>query len=223
MDKWVDGNSPPGLELTARLPLLPLQVFTIPLLLSLVLGSGAGVANFEAERLFRNLVATVLAPLLAGAAAQALIPGAHRWKSDHRKRLAYLSATCLCTVPWMQVSRASAAQLALTPGSLAAAAGAALGLHLVLLGANLAATRLVRFSADPAQQVAIRKAVVLCSSQKTLPVAVAVLTQLSGVLGDAVGFAVIPCVLAHLIQTVFDSAVVSRWNQREAAGLPAMS
>lgn len=50
-------------------------MFTIPATLSLVLGSGAGVANFEAARLFRNLVLTVLLPLLAGAAAQAVVPG----------------------------------------------------------------------------------------------------------------------------------------------------
>lgn len=148
--------------------------------------------------------------------------GAQHWKRDYRKALAYLSACMLCTVPWMLVSKASAARLPLTPGSLVSAAAAALGLHLVLLLGNLAATRFVRFSTDPAQQVAIRKAVVLASSMKTLPVAVAVLTQLSGTLGAAVGFAVIPCILAHLVQTVFDSAVVARWNAREAAGLPAL-
>ena len=122
----------------------------------------------------------------------------------------------------MQVSKASAARLPLTAAALAAAAAAALGAHVVLLGANLAATRFVRFAPDPAQQVAIRKAVVLASSMKTLPVAVAVLGQLSSQLGAGVGFAVIPCILAHLIQTVFDSAVVSRWNRREAAGLPPL-
>ncbi|KAL4858529.1 putative sodium/metabolite cotransporter [Chlorella vulgaris] len=214
------GNAAVALLLTVASNML--AVFTIPPLLSLVLGSGAGVANFDAAALFRNLVSTVLLPLLAGASLQAVIPGAHSWKKNHRKLLSYVSAVCLCTVPFMQVSKASAARLPLTPTTLAMAAAAALGLHLVLLSANLLATRLVRFDPDPAQHIAIRKAVVLCSSQKTLPVAVAVLTQLSGVLGAGVGFAVIPCVLAHLIQTVFDSAVVSRWNAREAAGLPAM-
>lgn len=212
----------------------------------------------------------------------------------------------------MQVSKASAAGLPLTAGALVVAAAAALGQHLVLLAANIAATARVRFSSDAAEQVgatihalrcsraaacwsvgtgvlvarsavpcrvlfgsgrkgvpggalwigssstvttsastrslpdqqnpeavtpearracphhvrypqvAIRKAVVLASAQKTLPVAVAVLGQLSGVLGAATGFAVIPCVIAHLVQTVFDSALVARWNAREAAGLPAI-
>ena len=143
--------------------------------------------------------------------------------TSHRRLLSYLSALCLCSVPWMQVSRASAQRLSLTPAALAAGAAAALALHLALLAANLAATSLVTFDAgDAAQNTAIRKAVVLCSSQKTLPVAVAVLTQLADVVGVGVAFAVIACILAHLLQTVFDSALVSRWNAREAAGLPAL-
>ncbi len=44
-------------------------------MLSVVLGSGAGVASFDTLTLFRNLVLTVLLPLLGGAALQAIIPG----------------------------------------------------------------------------------------------------------------------------------------------------
>ena len=122
----------------------------------------------------------------------------------------------------MQASKASAAGLPLSAGALLSAAAAALGLHATLLAANVAITRLVRFSADPVQQLAQRKAVVLAASMKTIPVAVAVITQLSDVLGPGAGFAVLPCVLAHLLQTMFASAVVGRWNRREAAGLPPL-
>lgn len=52
-----------------------MQVFTIPVMLSLVLGSAAGLASFDAMQLFSNLVTAVLLPLLAGAATQALVPG----------------------------------------------------------------------------------------------------------------------------------------------------
>ena len=44
-------------------------------MLSLVLGSAAGLATFDAVQLFRNLVTAVLLPLLVGAATQALVPG----------------------------------------------------------------------------------------------------------------------------------------------------
>lgn len=50
-------------------------MFTIPVMLSLVLGSAAGLTSFNAMDLFRNLVTAVLLPLMAGAATQALLPG----------------------------------------------------------------------------------------------------------------------------------------------------
>lgn len=62
---------------------------------------------------------------------------------------------------------------------------------------------------------AIRKAVVLATAQKTLPIAVSVLSHLGASWGPAVGLAVIPCVVAHLIQTVMDSMLVARWNRAE--------
>lgn len=52
----------------------------------------------------------------------------------------------------------------------------------------------------------------LVSSVKTLPVAVTVCSKLGPVLGEAVvGVAVVPCVLAHLGQIMFDSVMVSKW------------
>lgn len=65
----------------------------------------------------------------------------------------------------------------------------------------------------------IRRAVILCSSQKTLPIAIAVIGQLGEGLGAGAAYAAIACVAAHLIQTVFDSALVSWWLKRDAAAL----
>lgn len=66
--KWQADRTLPAL-------LSPPQVFTIPVMLSLVLGSAAGLTSFNAMELFRNLVTAVLLPLMAGAATQALVPG----------------------------------------------------------------------------------------------------------------------------------------------------
>ena len=117
----------------------------------------------------------------------------------------------------MQLSVASRANLPLTPAAVAAAAAAGAVLHLVMLAGNSAAAGALRFNADPVQDVAIRRAVVLCASQKTLPVAVAVVSQLSSVAGAAAGLATVPCVLAHLMQITIDSALVARWNRQSAA------
>lgn len=64
----------------------------------------------------------------------------------------------------------------------------------------------------------VRRAVLLVSSVKTLPVAVTVLGKLAPVLGEAaVGVAVVPCVLAHLGQIIWDSLMVSHMKQRDEA------
>lgn len=68
---------------------------------------------------------------------------------------------------------------------------------------------------NPADAEGIQQAVVLTTSVKTLPVAVTVLSKLGPVLGDAVGVAVVPCVLAHLGQTLMDSILVSIWLARK--------
>lgn len=190
-----------------------LGVFSVPFILPLVLGSAFGGGAFDGSALFRSLVATVLLPLLVGATAQMTIPAVKQWKVNNKKLLAYLSALCLCMVPWMQVSKASFARLPLTAMSLLAAALAGATVHIAMLLTNIIMTSFIRFAKEDNDHVAIRKAVVLCSSQKTLPVAIAVLSQVSGLLGSGAGFAVIPCVLTHLLQTVIDSIVVAQWNK----------
>jgi sodium/bile acid cotransporter 7 len=74
--------------------------------------------------------------------------------------------------------------------------------------------RLLRIGGDdPIAARDVRRAVVLVSSVKTLPVAVTVLGKLSPLLGEAaVGLAVVPCVFAHLGQIVWDSLMVSKWK-----------
>lgn len=143
------GNSAVALLLTVASNLL--SVFTIPVALSFVLGVGAGVANFSPLALFKSLLLTVLAPLLAGVAIQTGVPGVSEWCAGNRKRLAHVSALCMCLVPWMQVSQASSSRLPFPASSLLAAGLAGAGLHAVFLLVNLAATHPLRFDSDPQQ------------------------------------------------------------------------
>ena len=196
-----------------------LGVFTIPAVLGLVLGSvgGTGGPLFDPVVLFRSLVKTVLLPLLFGVALQVSVPGVSAWRSRNRKLLSYASTLCLCLVPWIQLSVAKTANLALTPASIAAAAVASAGLHLLFLAVNIPITSVLRFNKDPLEDIAIRRAVVLCSSEKTLPVAVATINQLGAVAGAAAGIAVLPCIMAHLLQIAIDSALVSYWNKLDSS------
>ncbi len=98
----------------------------------------------------------------------------------------------------MQSSVASAAQLAIGPVLILTAIALGVGVHMVLLVFHMLVTRTLVFNKDPKENRAIRKAVVLCTSEKTLPVAVAVMSQLGG-LGSGMAYAVLPCIFSHII------------------------
>lgn len=70
--------------------------------------------------------------------------------------------------------------------------------------------------------LAIRRAVVLLSSQKAMVVALAVLNELTPFLGtEVVGVACIPCILVNFSQTIIGSILASFWakSQGEDGGL----
>ena len=65
---------------------------------------------------------------------------------------------------------------------------------------------------DEKSRMQIQQAVVILTSQRTLPVAVTVLDRLSGVVGEAaVGIAAMAAVIAHLSQIVVGSILVPWW------------
>ena len=127
------------------------------------------------------------------------------------------------------------------PLQLAATVGVGIVAHLVFFGGNHLLTSVLRLGGGAKTEngsfhrerlldsrllcvavVALRRAVVLMSSQKSVTIAIAVLTQLSAHLGpEAVGVACVPCVLVHLSQTVIDSFIASRWmkmHEQKAQG-----
>ena len=62
----------------------------------------------------------------------------------NKPTMGILSATLLAMVPWMQISKASQSNICLSPAALAATVAAGAGLHIVYLGFNASAVRLLR-------------------------------------------------------------------------------
>lgn len=52
---------------------------------------------------------------------------------------------------------------------------------------------------------------ILCGSQKTLPVSITTVNSLSEQMGLMAGVAVLPCVFTHFAQIIIDSLLVSHW------------
>jgi len=93
----------------------------------------------------------------------------------------------------------------------------------VFVAVNMAACRALSLGGTGPDAKLIRRPVVFCASQKTLPVAVTTLNTLSTQMGFLAGVAVIPCVFSHFGQIVIDSFLASHWmaedrREREALG-----
>ena len=151
-------------------------------------------------------------------ALRAAVPAVARAADARRKSLGILSSCLLITVPYTQVSKAVAAGLRVGWGPLLATVAAALAVHCLYLAFNAGAARALGLGGRDSEREArgIRQAVVLCGSQKTLPIAVAVLQQLGPALGPAAGLAVVPCIACHIGQILVDSVLVARWNAEGA-------
>lgn len=184
--------------------------------------------------LLQALAKTVAAPLVLGAVLRSLSFNRKRSFANfadlNKRRLSYLSAALLATVPWSQVSRAVAGGAAPPLVPLAAAAAAGLALHCGLLLFNLAAVQLLRLGGDdPEQALRAKIALVVCTSQKTLTVAVPAVAALYASSGKGGGAsaasagalaatAMMPIVLLHMLQTALDGFLVARVAARNRGG-----
>jgi len=206
-------------------------VFTLPWVMPRVLGGSVGDA-LQPMVLLRQLVETVLLPTLAGAAARALVPGVAAAVDGNRRAVMYFSAACLATVPWMQVSKTAASGSPVGGGALLLAAALGGVLHLAFLAFNWVAASVLDLGGGKGalQQARLKQALVLQASQKTLPVAVAVISSpaLAPALGaGGAGIASLAAVAAHLTQVLIDSFMIPVWTnyirraaQQEAASKP---
>eukprot|EP00208_Stichococcus_sp_RCC1054_P003830 CAMPEP_0206141098 /NCGR_PEP_ID=MMETSP1473-20131121/11778_1 /ASSEMBLY_ACC=CAM_ASM_001109 /TAXON_ID=1461547 /ORGANISM="Stichococcus sp, Strain RCC1054" /LENGTH=354 /DNA_ID=CAMNT_0053535511 /DNA_START=65 /DNA_END=1125 /DNA_ORIENTATION=+ len=105
-------------------------IFSMPWVLAAMLGGGGNGVALSPLPLLRQLLHAILAPLLIGVAARSFIPGVARAVDANKRAVAIASACLLCLVPWLQVSKAAASGIPLSPGSLAAVAVAGAAIHL---------------------------------------------------------------------------------------------
>ncbi len=120
--------------------------------------------------------------------------------------LDYLPSSGIIILVWMTVSRYAAPIKQQSWATLLTLASACLLVHVLLLLASWGVTRLLRLPAGRA------KALVFVASQKTLPLALAVLLLLPvGLVPPAMrGAATIVCVIFHFSQIILDSLIAAR-------------
>jgi len=136
----------------------------------------------------------------------------------NRKLVRNLSTLCLATVPFTQIGVAKACGYTqgLTMNVLLKVMAMIVATLSCIRALNITAVHILRLGWTQDDPRTIRRAVVLAASQKTLPIAVAVIMQLGTTLGERSGLAVLPCVLAHFSQILMDSMLVSWWKDQDS-------
>ena len=197
-----------------------LAIFTIPFLLKLYLATNTDIRISPVPMLIKLMV-TILLPLAVGKALRQIEPLA-AFRLRNKKWFGIASSTFLVLVPLMKVSSASEQISEMPLGNIFLVILVACVLHVVYLAMNTAGT--VPLSLG----VAERKAVIILTSQKTLPVAVTVISFLpetaASAAGDGegwqLGIIVIPCIVCHLMQLLIDALFVNKWATMTAEGGP---
>ena len=199
------GNQALALLLTVSSNLL--GIFTVPFFLSLLLA--VGDISIDPTPLLTKLLLLILLPLVVGKVARDQIPAVLRFVKKAKAKgnaLTNFSNFCLILIPWMKLSASQSALAGLSAPEVIGLLGCGLVIHAVYLGFNFGMATLLRLPLPE------KKSVVVMGSQKTLPMAMTVLTFLPPSFGEP-GLIAIPCILSHLTQIFVDAAICSKWAQ----------
>ena len=96
----------------------------------------------------------------------------------HKKKMSMLNNGCLAGVVWLTISRSAGAILSQTPGSIFSILAAGICVHIVFLTFNGTALWLLRRVPKVRLNWPEHMAVWVCTSEKTLPIAITVLSFL---------------------------------------------
>jgi len=202
-----DGNAVLALLLTVGSNLI--GVATVPFVVRIVLSSSSSI-NLSPVPLLLKLLVSVLAPLILGALARAYFKPLGTFASSHKTQLSMLSNFLLVLIVWQTVSRSAGELKSVAAADAGILLAWAVVLHSTYLVCNGAAATLLRLEAGE------WIAVVLLTSQKTLPVTISVLSFLPESIVGEQGLLAIPPIIGHITQLIIDSVIVSVWAGRQA-------
>uniref|UniRef100_A0A0G4GZ81 Sodium/bile acid cotransporter n=1 Tax=Chromera velia CCMP2878 TaxID=1169474 RepID=A0A0G4GZ81_9ALVE len=186
-----------------------LGVFSVPFALKLILQSAGEVQNLSAVKLLTDLLITVLAPVLIGKAFRDLIPGVQRWVDSHKTLVTVGIVLHLAMIVMQGVAGSAEEIFAANCVEVLVVLSLVFGVHLFYLLMNWAAV--VAFKLKRAEAISV----VVASSSKMLSIALAVLTFFEKDELGPPGLVIIPCLLGHMNQILFDSFVFSLITRKD--------
>ncbi|CEL99178.1 unnamed protein product [Vitrella brassicaformis CCMP3155] len=214
LTKQAEGNTPLALLFTVATNFI--AIFTLPATVPLLVDaaqeggqqeSDEGVdVSIDGAGMLLSLTYSILIPLVVGKVLS-FWPPVLKFANSHKRLMKHVPAQCIILIVWMKVSGSVAKIAKLDPEMVLAAAAVAIAMHIVFLVLNALSSLLLRLPPP------IMKAVVVCASQKTLPVCVTVIEFLPTELGSR-GIMVIGAILGHFTQILIDAFLASWWAQR---------
>ena len=190
-----------GLSLLLTVLLSLLGVLVLPFSISLVLDVGAKI-DIPIWDLIKKLCIMVLIPFGVGSLIRL------KWGRPKWPVVAYIPLTGIIVVVWAVASSKQSAFVGAGLPLIAMAVGVGVTMHLILLLCTFFSSRLLQLPPT------YKRSVVIIASQKTLPIAVAVLTIIEGQLtADQLGLGMMICVIWHFGQTIIDSVIAAKWRQ----------
>jgi sodium/bile acid cotransporter 7 len=192
MTQLAGGDALAALFLTVLLNLV--GVFVLPLTLQATLG-GIGMVDLSPWLLLRQLILIVLLPFVLG-----MLIRRTAWFEVPAPVLKFLPSSCVIATVWMSLSSSTENIADVSLSLLSQVALASMLVHLLLQLLCWASRRFYRVTR--AESLAL----LFTASQKTLPVAIGVLTTME----QPVGVAILVCILFHFLQLFWDAVLAAR-------------
>lgn len=188
------GNA--ALALIMTIGLNTAGIFTVPFVLKVCLGSTDGI-ELSATRLLVKLLILVLLPCLAGFGLKKLT------KLGTNPALQYTPSTCVILTVFVACAASRSLLLDIPPSTCPILILSTLTVHLLLMGIMFISGTLLKTESPE------KKAMLFVGSQKTLPLAISVLSMLPL---DA-GLPAITCLIFHFCQLLIDSVIAAHLSQ----------
>lgn len=216
------GNGVMALMLTVTTNVL--GVFTVPFILNAVLlsapGGDSGGADTDmaaaAAKLLLKLVISIIIPMAVGKGTREFVEQAPKLTTRYKTELGLTNNSCLIAIVWMSISKSRGKLVRESALNIFVIVVAGVTLHMFFLAMNWVMTTPVLRLPE-----AERRAVLLMTSQKTLPVAVTIIAYLDETRWGGHGLIAIPCIVGHVSQLFIDAYIASIWAGKDPKEIDA--
>lgn len=182
-----------------------LGIVTVPFLLGIYLRNSA-LVKIDPVKLAFKLTITVLIPTLFGMFIRKVIPSVPTFTKNYKTELSLLSTFNLVMIVWMALSTARNILFVQNPGEIFFVIAVAIIMHVFYLSVNALVVSKYVMNIPVKQAIAV----IIMASQKSSPVALAVITGIPTANTQQKGLFAIPCIVGQLSQIFIGSFLAKK-------------